>query len=168
MDKSKNPHIEAMKEDVLYHIGLSSGSQDLKAMFGDVKVIYWRIDRFQLGNFRSTCFAPESRVFTNPIQTIYRQPHWLHLTGKFTRKTVCFCQRGFPALACTLIFFQFVCMGGTPHRMETFANYIMKEIGYQIPSGTALVDISKHSHRYNQIRLGWFFFHAQFFQICHV
>ena len=37
-DKYKNPHMEGMKEDVLYHIGLSSGSQDLKAMFGDVKV----------------------------------------------------------------------------------------------------------------------------------
>jgi hypothetical protein len=37
-EKNKNPHIKDMKEDVLYHIGLSSGSQDLKAMFGDVKV----------------------------------------------------------------------------------------------------------------------------------
>ena len=34
----KNPYIESMNEDVLYHIGLSSGSQDLKAMFGDIKV----------------------------------------------------------------------------------------------------------------------------------
>ena len=32
----KNPYIP--KEDVLYHVGLSSGSQDLKAMFGDIKV----------------------------------------------------------------------------------------------------------------------------------
>ena len=75
----KNPHIEEMKEDVLYHIGLSSGVQDLKAMFGDVK---------------------------------------------------------------------FVCMGGTPHRMESFARTIMKEIGYQLPTGSCLMDISKHSHRY--------------------
>ena len=35
---NKNPHIESMKEDVLYHIGLSTGSQDLKSMFGDIKV----------------------------------------------------------------------------------------------------------------------------------
>ena len=35
---NKNPYIESMNEDVLYHIGLSSGSQDLKAMFGDIKV----------------------------------------------------------------------------------------------------------------------------------
>ena len=39
-------------------------------------------------------------------------------------------------------------MGGTPHRMETFARSIMKEIGHKIPTGTGLVDISKHSHRY--------------------
>ena len=39
-------------------------------------------------------------------------------------------------------------MGGTPHRMETFARSIMKEIGYKIPTGTSLVDISQHSHRY--------------------
>jgi hypothetical protein len=37
-EKNKNPHIKNMKEDVLYHVGLSSGSLDLKAMFGDVKV----------------------------------------------------------------------------------------------------------------------------------
>ena len=35
----RNPYIP--KEDVLYHVGLSSGSQDLKAMFGDVKVTSW-------------------------------------------------------------------------------------------------------------------------------
>jgi hypothetical protein len=45
-------------------------------------------------------------------------------------------------------FFQFVCMGGTPNRMESFAKLIMKELGYKIPTGTDLVDISRHSHRY--------------------
>ena len=39
---NKNPYIESMNEDVLYHIGLSSGSQDLKAMFGDIKVCIFR------------------------------------------------------------------------------------------------------------------------------
>jgi len=38
-------------------------------------------------------------------------------------------------------------MGGTPQRMENFAYYIMKEIGYKIPTGTALKNISKQSHR---------------------
>ena len=45
---------------------------------------------------------------------------------------------------------KFVCMGGTPHRMESFARTIMKEIGYQLPTGSCLVDISKHSHRYSK------------------
>ena len=36
--KHKNPHLEEMKDDVLYHIGLNT-KQELKQMFGDVKVI---------------------------------------------------------------------------------------------------------------------------------
>ena len=32
-----NPHLQEIKEDALYHIGLNSGKQDLKKMFGDVK-----------------------------------------------------------------------------------------------------------------------------------
>ena len=37
-ERYMNPHIKEMREDVLYHIGLSTASQDLKEMFGDVKV----------------------------------------------------------------------------------------------------------------------------------
>ena len=33
-----NPNLRHIKEDALYHIGLTSGKQDLKKMFGDVKV----------------------------------------------------------------------------------------------------------------------------------
>ena len=33
-----NPHLQEIKEDALYHIGLNSGKQDLKKMFRDVKV----------------------------------------------------------------------------------------------------------------------------------
>ncbi|KAK1334734.1 hypothetical protein QTO34_004300 [Cnephaeus nilssonii] len=33
-----NPNIAALKEDILYHFGLSTSSHDLPAMFGDVKV----------------------------------------------------------------------------------------------------------------------------------
>ena len=36
--KNRNPYISSMKEDRLYHIGLVSGPQDMKEMFGDVKV----------------------------------------------------------------------------------------------------------------------------------
>ena len=33
-----NPYLRSIKEDTLYHIGLTHGKQDLKKMFGDVKV----------------------------------------------------------------------------------------------------------------------------------
>ncbi|XKL59527.1 hypothetical protein PGB90_000543 [Kerria lacca] len=49
---------------------------------------------------------------------------------------------------------KFVCLGGTPHRMERFAYYILQEIGYKIPPGTALQDISTHSHRYALFKVG--------------
>ncbi|XP_054582542.1 uridine phosphorylase 1 isoform X2 [Eptesicus fuscus] len=34
-----NPNIATMKEDILYHFGLSTSSHDLPAMFGDVKFV---------------------------------------------------------------------------------------------------------------------------------
>ena len=37
--KLSNPHIQDMKEDVLYHLALGSGSHDLQKMFGDVKYV---------------------------------------------------------------------------------------------------------------------------------
>ncbi|KAF7281620.1 hypothetical protein GWI33_004482 [Rhynchophorus ferrugineus] len=83
--KLRNPHIELMDQDILYHLALGSGSHDLVEMFGDVK---------------------------------------------------------------------FVCMGGTPKRMENFAHYIMEEIGYQLPTGTALMDISQYSYRYSMYKVG--------------
>lgn len=33
-----NPHVASLKEDVLYHFSLGTGTHDLPAMFGDVKV----------------------------------------------------------------------------------------------------------------------------------
>uniref|UniRef100_A0A8B9S9J3 Uridine phosphorylase 2 n=1 Tax=Apteryx owenii TaxID=8824 RepID=A0A8B9S9J3_APTOW len=35
----KNPHLEAMDEDVLYHLDLGTRTHDLPAMFGDVKFV---------------------------------------------------------------------------------------------------------------------------------
>lgn len=81
----RNPNIELMDQDILYHLALGSGSHDLVEMFGDVK---------------------------------------------------------------------FVCMGGTPKRMEQFAHYIMKEIGHKLPSGTTLLDISQYSYRYSMYKVG--------------
>lgn len=51
------------------------------------------------------------------------------------------------------MFFQFVCMGGTPKRMENFAHFIMGEIGYKLPTGTQLSDISAFSYRYSMYKV---------------
>ncbi|XP_056237844.1 uridine phosphorylase 1-like [Seriola aureovittata] len=34
-----NPHLNTLKDDVLYHFGLGTGTHDLPAMFGDVKFV---------------------------------------------------------------------------------------------------------------------------------
>ncbi|XP_074096592.1 uridine phosphorylase 1 isoform X2 [Cotesia typhae] len=81
----RNPNIELMDQDILYHLALGSGSHDLVEMFGDIK---------------------------------------------------------------------FVCMGGTPKRIENFANFIMKEIGHKLPTGTTLLDISQYSYRYSMYKVG--------------
>ncbi|XP_043478753.1 uridine phosphorylase 1-like isoform X1 [Leptopilina heterotoma] len=81
----RNPNIELMDQDILYHLALGSGSHDLVEMFGDVK---------------------------------------------------------------------FVCMGGTPKRMEQFASFIMEEIGHKLPAGTTLLDISQYSYRYSMYKVG--------------
>lgn len=49
---------------------------------------------------------------------------------------------------------RYVCMGGTPKRMEGFAHFIMDEIGYKLPAGTTLLDISYHSYRYSMYKVG--------------
>jgi uridine phosphorylase len=33
-----NPHLDGMKDDVLYHFNLGTSTHNLPAMFGDVKV----------------------------------------------------------------------------------------------------------------------------------
>ena len=45
-------------------------------------------------------------------------------------------------------------MGGTPRRMEQFAHFIMKEIGFHLPTGAQLLDISLHSYRYSMFKVG--------------
>lgn len=45
-------------------------------------------------------------------------------------------------------------MGGTPQRMENFANFIMDELGYELPTGLILNDISKLSCRYSMYKVG--------------
>ena len=38
MVRLRNPNIQLMDDDILYHLALGSGSNDLTKMFGDVKV----------------------------------------------------------------------------------------------------------------------------------
>lgn len=49
---------------------------------------------------------------------------------------------------------KYVCLGGTPHRMEKFAHFILQEIGYKICPGTTLQDLSIQSHRYAMYKIG--------------
>lgn len=46
-------------------------------------------------------------------------------------------------------------MGGTPKRMENFAHFIMDEIGYKLPAGTQLQDISAFSYRYSMYKVSF-------------
>lgn len=46
--KLRNPHIELMDQDILYHLALGSGSHDLVEMFGDVRVRFMRSIQFSL------------------------------------------------------------------------------------------------------------------------
>ncbi|XP_043194282.1 uridine phosphorylase 1-like isoform X3 [Amphibalanus amphitrite] len=49
---------------------------------------------------------------------------------------------------------KYVCMGGTPRRMEQFARFLMDEIGYELPTGAQLSDISQLSYRYSMYKVG--------------
>ncbi|XP_074652519.1 uridine phosphorylase 1-like isoform X2 [Tubulanus polymorphus] len=81
----KNPHIAGMEEDVLYHFALSTGTHDLRAMFGDVK---------------------------------------------------------------------FVCIGGSPRRMEKLAHFLVDELEYCLPAGQTLTDIAGATDRYAMYKVG--------------
>lgn len=52
--KLRNPNIELMDQDILYHLALGSGSHDLEEMFGDVKVcvasLAFRFDKLAATN----------------------------------------------------------------------------------------------------------------------
>ncbi|XP_055994185.1 uridine phosphorylase 1 [Sorex fumeus] len=79
-----NPNVATLKEDVLYHFGLSTGTHDLSAMFGDVK---------------------------------------------------------------------FVCVGGTPSRMQSFIRYLASELGFDQP-GADYPNICEGTDRYSMFKAG--------------
>lgn len=49
---------------------------------------------------------------------------------------------------------RFICIGGTSSRMEDFARYIMKELDYKLPTGTALQDLTSAGHRFCMYKVG--------------
>lgn len=49
-------------------------------------------------------------------------------------------------------------MGGTTNRMQAFAEFMMKEIGYELPLGAQLVDITASANRYAMYKVRQSFF----------
>lgn len=49
---------------------------------------------------------------------------------------------------------KFVCLGGTSKRMLKFAKYMKDVLGYTIPTGYALNDITSVSNRYSMFKIG--------------
>ena len=63
--KLRNPNIELMDQDILYHLALGSGSHDLHEMFGDVKVPGSSPKRYKIQTPRYTsraCFLKHTEM----------------------------------------------------------------------------------------------------------
>ncbi|XP_037522798.1 LOW QUALITY PROTEIN: uridine phosphorylase 1-like [Rhipicephalus sanguineus] len=49
---------------------------------------------------------------------------------------------------------KFVCMGGTPSRMEQFARLAKEKLNLKLPTGTDLCDLSHYAGRYSMYKVG--------------
>uniref|UniRef100_A0A023GIU3 Putative uridine phosphorylase n=1 Tax=Amblyomma triste TaxID=251400 RepID=A0A023GIU3_AMBTT len=49
---------------------------------------------------------------------------------------------------------KFVCMGGTPSRMEQFARLAQQELAVRLPTGSDLCDLSHYAGRYSMYKVG--------------
>ncbi|EEC02439.1 uridine phosphorylase, putative [Ixodes scapularis] len=49
---------------------------------------------------------------------------------------------------------KFICMGGTPTRMQQFAHFAKQFLGVKLPTGADLYDISHYSYRYSMYKIG--------------
>ncbi|KAK7471393.1 hypothetical protein BaRGS_00035945 [Batillaria attramentaria] len=49
---------------------------------------------------------------------------------------------------------KFVCFGGSPNRMQSFAKYMIKVLNYKLPAGQDLCDIAHGSDRYVLYKVG--------------
>ena len=70
---NRNPNFANMKSDMLYHLGLNSGTQDLQEMFGDVKVSHRKSANSSQSTFQQlgTAFKVDSPVLQPDLCKIY-------------------------------------------------------------------------------------------------
>lgn len=52
------------------------------------------------------------------------------------------------------LIFQFVCVGGSPRRMEKFANFMLDKLDLKLPAGQQLINIAKATDRYALYKVG--------------
>ncbi|GBP46086.1 Uridine phosphorylase 1 [Eumeta japonica] len=183
----RNPHIELMDQDILYHLALGSGSHDLVEMFGDVKwrlarresTINTKIETLTSALIHRTCqshYNDETAIaaFCSSRHTKAETRHsarlrYINHAGAhlpsfggahgFADKIIKMYHKFHHvyrphAMRAAVARGSFVCMGGTPKRMEQFAYTIMAEIGHKLPCGTTLQDISQFSYRYSMYKVG--------------
>lgn len=66
----RNPHLDSMEEDVLYHLALSNKSHDLKQMFGDVKFVCFGGSPSRMKKF-AFYMVDQLKFKLTPGQTLY-------------------------------------------------------------------------------------------------
>lgn len=120
----RNPHLDALKDDVLYHFGLGTGTHNLPAMFGDVKVIL-----LYYGNIMTSMIF---FFFKNTPKTIFIQTIFV---------------------LCVYVCSQFVCVGGSPQRMKSFIEYIAAELKMEDPN-SEYPNICAGTDRYDMYKVG--------------
>lgn len=49
---------------------------------------------------------------------------------------------------------QFVCMGGSPQRMERFAGHLLAEMGFRLPAGQGITNIACDTDRFAMYKVG--------------
>ncbi|KAI1237417.1 hypothetical protein IHE44_0014685 [Lamprotornis superbus] len=127
----KNPHLDLMEEDVLYHLDLGTKTHDLPAMFGDIKCPW--TDGEEVA---SRCFL------------------WEGVPGTATSGTIRLTRGTRSSSVPTLMFcLQFVCVGGSPNRMRAFAQLMQRQLGLA-GAGEDVADMCAGSDRYAMYRAG--------------
>lgn len=90
---------------------------------------------------------PKTFEKINPNLTSFPDDYMYHLNLKHSHSEPSKLKKEFGDV-------RFVCMGGTPHRMLQFANYIKDVIGYKLPMGHQLENITASTDRYTMYKVG--------------